>query len=87
MEPKILASYMGAFLVVVGTLLVGAQLWVAANEGKVDELSKRVNMDIHHIAAQTNVVGFGVLLVGAFLIIISILGPRSERDTKPKNSN
>jgi hypothetical protein len=75
MERKKIADYAGVCLIGIGVLLIAFQLWIERNDPYlIGRMTKEFNIDFYSVSGHTNVVGFGVLLVGAFLLIVSSFG-------------
>ncbi len=72
---RVLASCIGASLVAVGALLIAAQIMIVAyHPYLIDHLSKILDIEPYNLAAKANELGFGVQLIGAFLMLASAFG-------------
>ena len=79
MTPRTVASLMGAFLIVAGTGLIIAQMFVGGIE--LPFLSLVANV-VQSVQAQTNVVGLGVIIAGVLLVAISMIGGGQVRSKR-----
>jgi hypothetical protein len=70
-EARRIVSYCGALLVVAGLfLVVGQVIWPLPFQG----MSKAIaDLGLQHIGLQTSVPGFGVMVVGAVLLLATIV--------------
>jgi hypothetical protein len=85
MEPKVTMSYVGVFLIVVGVLLIAAQMVLGfLHPDMIAGWSKSFDADLSHVKFQTNVLGFGVMVAGVLLLGVSSMGRSRPR---PPHSN
>lgn len=72
MGPKVLLSYAGVFLIIAGVVLIAAQMFLGYVDPETSAAwTKTCDVDFHHFKCNTNILGFGVLVVGAILLYLS----------------
>lgn len=81
MQTRNLVSYVGAFLVVAGVFLAAFQMILGLiDHERLNDLIKQCSYQPGgSISCNTNVVGFGLIVVGAILLALTLPGSRKPK--------